>query len=342
MMKFYPLLFFFIPFFSFSQTFVGDHERYPLFEECLEVEFEQEETCFTSTLKAKVLGEFKLPEVVANDDFRGELIVLFEVTREGAFRIIYVDAPYEELKEEVNRVFEVLPAIKPAQYNSRPISMQFRMPVKVPLERNSWMSASVEKVEDRKSGSASIDSLEEEYDRIKTHPITDMRAGSDINIPLSHELYSRFDDEVNRVGTNFHTAAKPFLYSEVQRYYDFEEQTQKLLKPTDTWLGRKLWNEHLFRFQGPDYWFTVDFGLDLQVGKDLDSDLDVTYNNTRAAIFQGGLGKNFNFYSVVYESQGRFADYINRYAESIRPGTEGAAIIPARGVAKGLDRKSVV
>ncbi len=93
-------------------------------------------------------------------------------------------------------------------------------------------------------------------------------------------------------------------------------------------MGRKLWNEHLFTFQGEDYWFTVDFALDMQVGKDLDSELDVTYNNTRAAIFQGGLGKNFNFYSVVYENQGRFADYFNRYAESIKPGTKERLLFP--------------
>ena len=37
---------------------------------------------------------------------------------------------------------------------------------------------------------------------------------------------------------------------------------------------------------------------------------------------------------MVYENQGRFADYFNRYAESIRPGNEGAAIIPGRGIAK--------
>ncbi len=336
MRKFYPLLFFFIPFVSSPQTYVGDHERYPAFDECMEVNFDREEECFTNTLKSKVLQEFQLPAAVINDDFKGELVILFMVTREGEFRIIYVDAPFEELKTEVKRVFDALPLVEPAKYNSRAINMQFRMPLKIPLDRNAWESASIEKFEDLHSEAAAVDSVTREYDKIRTLPITNKRAASDINIPLSHELYSRFDDEVNRVGTNFHTASKPFLYAEVQPYYDFEEETEKLLKPADSWLGRKLWNEHLFRFQGPDYWFTVDFGLDLQVGKDLDSELDVTYNNTRAAIFQGGLGKNFNFYSVVYESQGRFADYINRYAESIRPGTEGAAIIPARGVAKGF------
>lgn len=331
-MKSYPLLFLLISFTSFAQSFVGDHERYPSFKECHEVEFEQEEICFTSTLKNKVLQEFELPQVVLQDDFKGELVILFEVNRKGEFKTIYVDAPYPELKEEISRVFEKLPQIEPATYNSRPVSMQFRMPVKLPLNRNAW---EVQRFEDVSAPALEKD-VTEEYDRIKTLPITNKRASSDLNIPFSHELYSRFAAEVNRVGTNFHSASKPFLYNEVQPYYDFAEQEERLNKPVNSWLGRKLWNEHLFRFQGEDYWFTVDFGLDLQVGKDFESDLDVTYNNTRAAIFQGGLGKKFNFYSVVYESQGRFADYFNRYAESLRPGTEGAAIIPARGVAKSF------
>lgn len=332
MVKSYPLLFLLISFTSFAQTFVGDHERYPSFKECHEVEFEQEEICFTSTLKTRVLQEFELPQVVLQDDFKGELVILFEVDRKGEFKTIYVDAPYPELKEEISRVFEKLPQVEPATYNSRPVSMQFRMPVKIPLNRNAW---EVQRFQDVGTPAPEKD-VTEEYDRIKTLPITNKRASSDLNIPFSHELYSRFAAEVNRVGTNFHSASKPFLYNEVQPYYDFAEQEERLSKPVNSWLGRKLWNEHLFRFQGEDYWFTVDFGLDLQVGKDFESDLDVTYNNTRAAIFQGGLGKRFNFYSVVYESQGRFADYFNRYAESLRPGTEGAAIIPARGVAKSF------
>ncbi|NJW55406.1 energy transducer TonB, partial [Salinimicrobium oceani] len=95
------------------------------------------EQCFSSTLKAKVLREFKLPEAVSEDNYEGELVVLFEVTRDGDFETIYIDAAYPELKEEVNRIFKTLPNISPATYNGRAINMQFRMPVKIPLELNS-------------------------------------------------------------------------------------------------------------------------------------------------------------------------------------------------------------
>lgn len=340
MSKFYSFLLLFLPFIAFSQTFKGDPERFPQFSECEPVDFQQEEECFNATLKRKIREEFRLPAVVSEANYEGEIVVLFEVDREGKFVLIYVDAAYPELKEEIKRIFETLPQISPATYNSRPIDMQFRMPVKVPLEFQesslAFSEENVEVVETEAKESQPEQAVVEEYDQIKSLNFDHPRLQSEINIPLSHELYSRFEDEVNRVGTNFHTSSKPFLFSEVQEYYDFEEELLGLQKPVNSWVERKLWNEHLFRFQGEDYWFTVDFGLDLQVGKDFDSDLDVTYNNTRAAIFQGGLGKNLSFYSVVYENQGRFADYFNRYAESIKPGAEGAAIIPGRGIAKGF------
>jgi hypothetical protein len=57
--------------------------------------------------------------------------------------------------------------------------------------------------------------------------------------------------------------------------------------------------------------------LDLQVGKASGSDASYTYVNTRAINFRGGLGDKLNFSTTVFESQGRFADYFNRYAESI-------------------------
>lgn len=339
-MRFLLLIFFFLSFAGISQTFSGDNERFPVFAECKEVNFDQEEKCFSSTLKAKIREEFELPEVVAQDEFRGEMIVLFQVDREGKIEAIYIDAPYAALKEEMSRVIAELPEVEPATYNGRPISMNFRMPVNIPLEADMKGTREPEVIETEELPSADVEPEENdmllEYEKIRSLEFDHPRAESSINIPLSHELYSRFEDDINRIGTNFHTSSKPFLYREVEPYYDFEEQTEALYKPVDSWIGRKLWNEHLFNFQGEDYWFTIDFGLDLQVGKDLDSELDVTYNNTRAAIFQGGLGGDFNFYSVVYESQGRFADYYNRYAESIRPGTEGPAIIPGRGIAKSF------
>ena len=333
------LLLLFISFPGFSQTQTVQLETYPTFPECKDAGFPGAEACFNNTLKQFVLENFTLPEKVTEENYRGEIMVLFEVDREGRFQVLYVDAIYPELKEEISRVFAMLPIITPASYNSRPTYAQFRMPLKIPLE--SFQPMPLVETSNDTVPFVKIEQVRElprsqdEYDAIVTKPFSNREFDSNINIPLSHERYSRFDASMNEIGTNSHTASKPFLFKDVARYYDFESEKGRMQRNTSTWLGRKLWNEHLVTFQGENYWFTGDVVLDLQIGKDLQSDFAFTYNNTRGAIFQGGLGKNLNFYTVVFESQARFADYYNRFAESITPFMgSGVAIVPGRGIAK--------
>ena len=59
-----------------------------------------------------------------------------------------------------------------------------------------------------------------------------------------------------------------------------------------------------------------------------------TFINTRGLQVQGGLGTDFNFTTSIYESQGRFAEYFNQYAISIKPSGGNPATIPAIGIVK--------
>ncbi|MDT0689300.1 gliding motility protein RemB [Salegentibacter sp. F188] len=330
-----------------SQEKLNDSEIPPVFPECEMVEFQQRSDCFRETLKDFIVENIKIPQVVEEDNFRGTVVVLFEVTKEGDFQVLYIDAAYNQLKEEIIKVFESLPQIRPATYNGKPTYMQFRMPLKIPLRLNeeiaiikeestSWAGeAAQDKTTDSPFTGLDANNVTEEYDLIQSSDFTKPHLESKLNIPFSHEMYSRFDAELNRIGTNTHTSSKPFLYSEVARYYDFKAEQEKILQDRSTWLGRKIWNEHLVQFQTEDYWFTIDFGLDLQLGKDFQQeDYKFTYNNTRMAILNGGLGDNLNFYAVAYENQGRFAEYFNDFAQSIRPDGGDPAIIPGRGIAK--------
>ncbi|WP_034259613.1 gliding motility protein RemB [Altibacter lentus] len=317
-----------------AQNNTSSFEKYPVFPECSEVSVSQLEACFNTTLQQFVYSNFKVPQVVASEDYTGEVIVFFEVNAEGAFKVLYVEAFYNELKEEARRVFDLLPTISPATFSGKPSYVQFTMPIKIPLVMPSEKEAENPSAKpDQSSESETITSLKGEYDAIVNLPYTNEKFSSNINIPLSHHQYSLFDPALNRVGQNNHTAQKPYVYSEVNTYYNFESAQQKLLKNKTSWLGRKWWNEHMVTIKGDGYWLTLDPGVDLQVGRDLDTDID-TYNNTRLVYTQGGIGKQINFFAVVYESQGRFADYFNRYAESIKPDGGNPAIIPGRGIAK--------
>ena len=314
-------------------------EIYPEFEQCVNIEYANQAQCFNQTLINHIISNFEVPEIVQTESYKGQLTIIFEVDEEGEFQLIYLDAAYDELKEETRRVFNLLPNVKPATYNGRPIHMQFKMPLRIPLQENVVVEPvetenEIEVREETGVFTSSNDVLSE-YEEIKSDEFTNPRYSSQINIPLSHEFYSRFDAEFNQIGTNTHSASKPLMFGEVNPYYDFEEHRDELLQDRNTLVGRKLWNEHLIRFQTDKYWFTLDPGFDLQLGKDFEqTEHEFTYNNTRELIIQGGLGEKFNFYSVIYENQGRFAEYYNRFAESIRPAGGDPAIVPGRGIAK--------
>jgi len=153
-------------------------------------------------------------------------------------------------------------------------------------------------------------------------------------VQFSHQNYGVFDALLNQIGSNNHTASKPYSYDEVAKYYDFETANQSFAKQKASWWGRKLWNENLVAIQGEDYWFTLNPIFDFRIGKDTESEASNTFVNTRGLIVNGGLGKQLTFTTSIYESQGRFADYYNTYAESIRPSGGNPAIIPGIGIAK--------
>ncbi|OAB80568.1 gliding motility protein RemB [Cochleicola gelatinilyticus] len=333
-MKNFPCLLFLLgSFVVFAQNPVSELEKYPVFERCSESSISDLEYCFNSTLQQFVYSNFKVPEVVSEETYSGSLTVLFEVSKEGAFKVLYVDAFYDELKDETRRVFGLLPKITPATYNGNPSFVQFTMLVSIPLVAPGTKPMVIEEVSETHSEEKKVDSLTNEYDSLEKFPYENEAYSSNINIPLSHEQYTRFDPALNRVGINNHTAQKPYIYSEVNKYYDFEAENKPLLKNKTSWFGRKLWNEHMVTLKGKDYWLTLDPGVDLQVGKDTDADIS-TYNNTRLAYLQGGLGKNISFFAVVYESQGSFAEYFNRTTRSLRPDGGNPGIVPGRGIAK--------
>lgn len=314
---------------SLAQVPAAQYEKYPVFKECENSDVDVLENCFKNTLQQFIFQNFEVPAVVFSENYKGNVNVLFEVTKEGKFKVLYVDGIYDELKTEARRVFESLPEVGPATYNGTPAYVQFTFPIAIPLVapgESIVQTTEIAKKTER-------DALVNEYDAVVNLPYNNEEYKSNINIPLSHHNYSLFDPAMNRVGLNNHTAQKPYIYNEVNKYYDFETANKEILKNKTSWFGRKLWNEHLVTIKGKDYWLTLDAGVDLQAGKDFDADID-TYNNTRLVYTQGSVGKQLSFFGVIYESQGRFADYFNSYAESIKPDGGNPAIIPGQGIAK--------
>ena len=317
----------------------SEREQFPVFQNCEGKQSKELEACFYNKLQDFVYNNFKVPQNAENKDASGNIIVLFEVNQEGVFKVQYVDTHDNALKEEAIRIFGALPKVKPATYNGNPSYVKYTLKIAIPLQKPEEITSDKK---EEKINSLDRDKTKEltELDSIVYKKFDNPQLTSTLNIPLSHSYYAQFDRAMNQVGANNHTASKPFTYSEVNKYYDLNEANRRIMKNKSGWWGRKLWNESLVQIQGEGYWFTMNPIFDVRIGKSDPSESSYTYQNTRGLQIQGAIGEQLSFTTTIYESQGRFADYFNRYAESIRPSGGNPAIIPGVGIAKSFNDDS--
>ncbi|GGG94391.1 hypothetical protein GCM10011416_09670 [Polaribacter pacificus] len=314
---------------------MGQVEKLPVFKSCTTQDSLSLEDCFYAETKKAFFKEFKTPSVLTTDRFTGAVTATFVVTTEGKFRLIYLNSPYIELKEEVERSFLRMESVAPAMYNNNKVEMRFQLPLQFPTENGGKISESKKAVESKikqpKSDLRKVIAQARDASEYNEHR-------SQLNIPFNHIKYIDYDYQLNKASET-HTAFKPYTYSFVNAYVDLDQEKQKFLKPNKkTWLGKKLWNEHLLSIEGDGYWLNMDVLADIQLGK-ANRGSTFTYNNTRVLTVNGGLGDKFSFSTTYYESQGRFAGYINDYisnrSDTFKPAfSEG--LVPGRGKAKGF------
>lgn len=324
--------------FMYCVVLKAQETTYPRFDNCpIQTEINLQKKCFENNFKTQLenllIGYSKDTKI---DPV--EISLIFDVDKEGDFNLIFIDTESQTLKEIFEVAFENMPHIKPARAYGNPTFMQFSMDLYYPFtnQHNLEIKKNSKSAKSKPTDlSPDLIKAKQEFDKIEEDlkPYDGDLYSSYAYIPLSHEIYNRFDREINLIGTNTHTAQKPFTYKDIKPYYDFKEKNKNLSFNKKSWLGRKIFNEHLATVSGNNYWFAVDFGLDLQLGRDTDNDLN-TFNNTRIGFVQGGIGKKLTFYGAVFENQGRFADYFNRLALSRAPADGYPAVVPGRGVAK--------
>ena len=305
-------------------------EQFPVFPNCENLEPKKLENCFYKEVQDFVYQNFEIPGNLKQENYKGEVRVLFEVDINGTFKVIYVNAANDDLAQEAKRVFGVFPNIQPSTYNGIPTYSKYTISIDLPLKSSEQIAA------EALAAAEILKPTEKpmtELDSIVYKKYNNPEFESHLNIPFSHSYYAQFDGALNQVGSNNHTASKPYTYAEVSKYYNLKAINESLQKKASTWLGRKWWNENMVQIQGEDYWLAFNPIVDLQLGKasDLDS---YTYVNTRAVNFRGGLGKQINFTTTIFESQGRFAGYFNDYSNTLKPSGGNPAIIPGIGIAK--------
>ena len=335
MTKFYLSCFFTISFFC-ADAQVDSNTKSPIFPECATQESTALETCFYDQVQDLMFKNFVMPQDLPSN-YTGFISILFEVDAKGVFKVLYVDGNEIGLATETKRVFKEFPTIQPATYHGRPTYAKYTYKIAFPLQSAADVALGREK-EKNVTFSQRIKRERDlelpEYDSIIYKKFDNPQFKSHLNIPFSHSYYAKFDAALNQLGANNHTASKPFTYNDVSKYYNLEAVNKSLMKSENSWIERKLWNENFVEIQGEGYWFTLNPILDLQIGKNSSSDIKYTFVNTRGIQINGGLGEQLNFTTTIFESQGRFADYYNRYAESIKADGSNPAIIPGIGISK--------
>lgn len=152
-------------------------------------------------------------------------------------------------------------------------------------------------------------------------------------IPLSNSVEQQFGRDLNRVGNGVHTSFKPYMRSDIVdaalfindtllpedrapvdngRLYDslisLPVNTSK--KFNNTWLGRKLFSEHLLQVDQHDYRIYLDPVFEFAGGLDQGNDSIFIYN-TRGVWVNGSIGQRFGFNASFYENLSKFPEYLD-------------------------------
>ena len=273
------------------------------------------ENCFLTSITEIFNNEFRLPENLTKENYTTNFSIVFLASKTGDFTILYISTQNQEIKTEVARVFDTFPKFQPATYNKHLIDKRFLLPYK-------FGKNIIDDIVPETKKKTSI-FIKKSYEN--------RRYNSPVNIPLTVQEYKTLS--AYEFSQNTHTAVKPYIYQNVSKHIDYDSLNDVLKKDKSSWFGRKLWNENMLAIKGNNYWFHLDPIVDLQMGKD-NSEETYTYNNTRGVKIEGGLNNIIGFSSTILESQGRFADYVNRYALFKKPISEAYAIVPSRDTSK--------
>jgi len=136
--------------------------------------------------------------------------------------------------------------------------------------------------------------------------------------PYSFQFYQKLNKEVYAPSTNFHTAVKPYILPEegtIRAHYDSLMSPDKNDTSTRV-LHQVFFNGHLWSEKNKDYTVYFDFLPDFQLGKQSNPN-EKLWLNTRGVQFGGTVGKDFFFYSTLFENQGRLPDYENNYIQGV-------------------------
>lgn len=134
-------------------------------------------------------------------------------------------------------------------------------------------------------------------------------------LPLAGDVQIAAEHILLDTGVYFHHGVRAYNYADLRRVDSNWRPGVMLSRPNywsnkrfGRWANRKLFNESFVILKGEDYRIEANPILNLELGT-ADAATNAPFLNTRGVWIEGRLGRQFSFYTMVAENQGRFPDY---------------------------------
>ena len=160
--------------------------------------------------------------------------------------------------------------------------------------------------------------------------------GQEFLCPINRDLNIGLAPALIEDSAGFHTSMQPYAYPDLKmlKSYQALQRTDTMSgKFYSTWVGRKLFNEHLIQINSEGLKLSVDPLFNLQLGREQYSRKNI-FLNTRGVLVQGDVNGKFFFYTSFYENQARYANYIDSLIHL-------NGVVPGQGKVKFLDNGQV-
>ncbi|MFI5218011.1 MAG: hypothetical protein ACHQNT_00895 [Bacteroidia bacterium] len=136
-------------------------------------------------------------------------------------------------------------------------------------------------------------------------------------LPLNRDYNLRYEPWLYNLQSDMHTSVRPFMSNEVEKNAPFDSLSSAHYirdnKFNNTWVGRKLFKEHLFEVKGEDFNFYLDPAFEFKIMHDRDKGNLVV--NTRGVWLSGNIGERFSFSTSFYESLSKFPAYLDSFIQ---------------------------
>lgn len=114
---------------------ITEVDKIALFPECENLDMDQAKSCFATELSKIVSKNFNLKlseELGLKGSVR--IITKFIINEEGEITEIKVRAPHERLVAEAERVLNLVPKLKPATKDNKPVKINYVLPIKFEIK----------------------------------------------------------------------------------------------------------------------------------------------------------------------------------------------------------------